>query len=91
MLRGTILSGARCENTGFSDVDLSGVAGLDSIKHDGPSSIGIDTLFRSSGNIPEVFLRGCGVPDSVIVNRFDLVVRTAADSILFLLHKLQHQ
>ncbi|HNP87344.1 MAG TPA: toll/interleukin-1 receptor domain-containing protein, partial [Kouleothrix sp.] len=31
-----------------------------------PSTIGIDTLFRSQGRIPEVFLRGCGVPESLI-------------------------
>src|SRR5262249_3114969 len=34
--------------------------------HDGPSTIGIDTIFRSKGKIPEVFLRGAGVPDSLI-------------------------
>src|SRR5262249_54811549 len=55
------------------NLDLSEVIGLDSIDHDGPSTIGIDTLFHSKGKIPEIFLRGCGVPDSVIVNRFDLV------------------
>jgi hypothetical protein len=31
-----------------------------------PSSIGIDTIYKSNGNIPEVFLRGCGVPDNFI-------------------------
>ncbi len=29
----------------------------------GPSTIGIDTIYRSQGKIPEVFLRGAGVPD----------------------------
>ena len=32
----------------------------------GPSTIGIDTLYRSHGNIPEVFLRGAGVPEDFI-------------------------
>jgi hypothetical protein len=36
------------------------------MKHNGPSSIGVDTLYRSQGNIPEAFLRGCGVPDAMI-------------------------
>jgi TIR domain len=45
---------------------LSGVKGLDAINHGGPSTIGIDTLYRSGGNIPHVFLRGAGVPDSFI-------------------------
>ena len=40
--------------------------GLDSVIHIGPSTIGIDTLFRSKGKIPEAFLRGCGVPETVI-------------------------
>ena len=39
---------------------------MESVTHSGPSSIGIDTLFQSKGNIPEQFLRGCGVPDDLI-------------------------
>jgi hypothetical protein len=36
------------------------------VRHRGESTIGIDTLFISKGKIPEVFLRGCGVPESLI-------------------------
>lgn len=50
----------------FSAVDLSGVKGLDSVTHVGPSSIGVDTLYNSQGNIPEVFLRGCGLDETFI-------------------------
>jgi len=32
----------------------------------GPSSVGIDTIYKSHGKIPEIFLRGCGVPDEFI-------------------------
>lgn len=32
----------------------------------GPSTIGVDTLFKSDGKIPEVFLRGAGVPEDFI-------------------------
>ena len=53
-------------DTIFGDVDLSEVKGLESITHKGPSTVGVDTLFRSGGKIPEVFLRGCGVPDALI-------------------------
>jgi hypothetical protein len=42
----------------FAHVDLRTVQGLDTVVHEGPSSIGIDTLYRSYDNIPEVFLRG---------------------------------
>ena len=48
------------QSTIFGDVDLSEVKGLESIKHEGPSTIGVDTLVRSRGKIPEAFLRGCG-------------------------------
>jgi len=65
------LSRANVENaalrdTSFGDVDLSGVKGLDMVKHHGPSTVGIDTIYKSKGKIPEVFLRGCGVPDTMI-------------------------
>jgi len=47
----------------FADVDLSTAKGLETIDHLGPSHISIDTVYKSRGKIPEVFLRGCGVPD----------------------------
>jgi TIR domain len=50
----------------FADNDLSEVKGLETVDHGGPSSIGIDTLYKSVGKIPEAFLRGCGVPDDFI-------------------------
>jgi hypothetical protein len=54
-------------------VDLSAVQGLETIHHLGPSTLGIDTLYRSQGNIPEVFLRGAGVPDAMITYARSLV------------------
>ncbi len=59
-------NGGSCWGTFFANVDLSEVKGLESIKHQGPSTVGIDTLFRSHGKIPEGFLRDCGVPDTLI-------------------------
>jgi uncharacterized protein YjbI with pentapeptide repeats len=50
----------------FGDNDLSDTQGLNEIKHFGPSTIGIDTIYRSKGNIPEEFLRGAGVPQHFI-------------------------
>jgi hypothetical protein len=47
-------------------VDLSSTAGLASVTHRGPSSVGIDTIVRSRGRIPDSFLRGCGVPEPLI-------------------------
>jgi hypothetical protein len=60
------LAGAHIAWTIFSDVDLSTARGLETVQHHAPSTIGIDTLYRSHGNIHEVFLRGAGVPDEMI-------------------------
>jgi TIR domain/Pentapeptide repeats (8 copies) len=65
-LSGADLSGAIFGNTIIANVDLSDASGLDSVIHGGPSAIGIDTIYRSNGKIPEVFLRGCGLPDALI-------------------------
>ncbi|MGB8646188.1 MAG: toll/interleukin-1 receptor domain-containing protein [Anaerolineae bacterium] len=73
LLGGANLDGAILNQTHFANVDLSQVKGLDTVKHDGPSTIGIDTLYASGGNIPEVFLRGCGVPDTMITFARSLV------------------
>jgi TIR domain/Pentapeptide repeats (8 copies) len=69
-LGGADLSGADLNkvtlwNTIFASVDLSTFKGLDACWHHGPSSLGVDTLL-SSKNLPEVFLRGCGLPDNLI-------------------------
>ncbi|HEX8161499.1 MAG TPA: toll/interleukin-1 receptor domain-containing protein [Pyrinomonadaceae bacterium] len=71
VLSGAVLSGAHFSRaiiglTTFADVDLSTVTGLDNVIHGGPSRIGIDTLYNSRGNIPEVFLRKAGVPENLI-------------------------
>lgn len=34
--------------------------------HELPSTLGIDTIYKSKGKIPESFLRGCGVPEDFI-------------------------
>ena len=43
------------------------------MEHSGPSTIGIDTVYRSNGKIPEIFLRGAGLPDTFIVFMKSLV------------------
>ena|SRR5271157_3788006 len=65
-LSGADFVGAKSVGTHFSAVDLSVAKGLESIYHTGPSTIGIDTIYKSHGKIPEAFLRGCGVPDEFI-------------------------
>jgi uncharacterized protein YjbI with pentapeptide repeats len=60
------LNNAVIGNSIFGDNDLTTVKGLLTVRHLQPSTIGIDTIYRSKGNIPESFLRGCGVPDDFI-------------------------
>lgn len=72
-LSGAKLSGAHTVGTLFADLDLSNVKGLETVRHHGPSTIGIDTLFQSRGMIPDVFLRGAGVPDAMIAYAKSLV------------------
>jgi hypothetical protein len=72
-LKAANLQNALVSNTKFADCDLSEVRGLDSIRHYSPSSIGIETIYKSKGNIPDSFLRECGVPDSFITQMHSLV------------------
>ena len=72
-LGGAHLDRVMCRSTNFADVDLSAVKGLETVQHLGPSTVGIDTLFRSQGKIPEAFLRGCGVPEVLIVHLPSLI------------------
>lgn len=75
-LSGVNLSGAKLKRTDFNEAvlgyttfgnnDLSSVKGLNNVTHSGPSTIGIDTLFKSDGKIPDVFLRGVGLPEVFI-------------------------
>jgi uncharacterized protein YjbI with pentapeptide repeats len=66
-LRGADFSNAFMDAAVFSNVDLRSVKGLESIRHRGPSMISVDTIYNSKGNIPEKFLRGCGLPESFII------------------------
>lgn len=66
ILDGANLHGAHVTGTTFGNIDLSKVRGLDTINHFGPSTVSIDTFYKSAVSIPEAFLRGCGVPDDFI-------------------------
>src|SRR5437763_1115612 len=65
-LSGADFSGAKVAWTTFGNVDLSLAKGLETVQHEGPSTIGIDTIYLSQGSIPEVFLKGAGVDDTFI-------------------------
>jgi hypothetical protein len=64
---------AELGGTIFSHVDLRTAKGLDNVNHRLPSTIGVDTLILSEGQVPESFLRGCGIPDLFAVQIPSLV------------------
>ncbi|NLX94725.1 MAG: toll/interleukin-1 receptor domain-containing protein [Rhodopirellula sp.] len=60
-LRGADLSRANVGWTTLRDVDLSATKGMETIRHDGPSTVEVGTLVKYQGRIPIEFLRGCGL------------------------------
>jgi TIR domain/Pentapeptide repeats (8 copies) len=77
-LEGADLTGARLWYTIFVGVDLSRVRGLDTLEHRGPSEIGVGTIYKSGGKIPEAFLRSAGVPENFITYVCSLVAQPKA-------------
>jgi hypothetical protein len=65
-LRNTNLREAKFGYTTIANTDLGAAKHLDTVKHGRPSSIGIDTLYKSQGKIPDEFLRNAGVPEEGI-------------------------
>ena len=55
------LSNAIVGATLFGNVDLSNVKGLETLLHLGPSTVGIDTIYKSRGKVPVIFLKNAGV------------------------------
>ncbi|MGP8252051.1 MAG: toll/interleukin-1 receptor domain-containing protein [Terracidiphilus sp.] len=76
-LNGADLTGAWAARALFVNIDLRGVRGLDAVVHSGPSTVGIDTIYKSDGKIPPSFLRGCGVPEALITYIPSLVAAQA--------------
>jgi TIR domain/Pentapeptide repeats (8 copies) len=70
-LHGTRFARASIGWTTFGNNDLSKARDLDRARHQGPSSVGVDTLIRSRAAIP--FLRGCGVPEYFITQAHSFV------------------
>jgi hypothetical protein len=65
-LERTNIDDVTCFRTLWANVNLGSVIGLERVRHDGPSTVGLDTLLNSAGRIPDAFLRGCGVPEHII-------------------------
>lgn len=87
-LRGTVLSHAILGRTSFhraimgltvlTGIDLSRALSLETVQHVAPSSIGLDTIVLSRGQIPESFLHDVGVAQDLI----DLIRQCTAQRFL---------
>ena len=62
---GTNFNNCRLGETIFANCDFSNAHNLNKIKHISPSTIGIDTLINSKGNIPRSFLVACGITKEI--------------------------
>ncbi len=65
-LESAVVSGAVFGITVLANCDLSTVIGLGSVRHAGPSVIGLDTIARSRGMLPKSFLEGAGVAEPLL-------------------------
>jgi hypothetical protein len=90
-LYGANLGNAVISNTALTNLDLRGVLGLSSVFHLGPSSVGIDTIYRSNGEIPESFLLGCGVPGELITFMRSLTSRAIEFYSCFISYSTKNQ
>ena len=67
-LTNTKLKKVQLANTILANLNLNKVKGLEEIFHRAPSQISTDTIQRTQGNLPDKFLRGCGLSDFEIEN-----------------------
>jgi hypothetical protein len=65
-LTGTDMTGSSFGYSIFQDCDMSDIIGLDQVRHDCPSTIGLDSVFQSHGKIPESFLLEAGLPAAAL-------------------------
>ena len=63
---GTKFDGAIIGYTVFQNCDLSEAIDLDKVRHDAPGTVGVDTVFRSHGKLPEAFVLGIGAPPELL-------------------------
>lgn len=65
-LSGPNVTDARFGFTTIDSIDLRSWEGLESVRHQGPSTITVKTLVKSHGQFPPDFLSGCGFPNELI-------------------------
>jgi uncharacterized protein YjbI with pentapeptide repeats len=79
-LAGADFTGARCGETLFTNLDLSQAKGLETVGHSAPSTLGVEVLYLSRGELPGPFLQGCGAPEDLVAFASSLAESPAADA-----------
>lgn len=85
-LYGADFDEAKTSGVLWNDVDLAETRNLKTIVHWGPSSVGVDTIYQSRGNLPAEFLRGCGINESFIANMASLAQKSLHFHSVLLVH-----
>ena len=85
---GANFTGVNIGWTILGNLDLSTAISLESVMYEGPTTIGIDTLARSRGKIPEAFLRGCGLAPWEVLSAGFYDSSLAAPQLEALLYKI---
>lgn len=91
IVRGANFKGALIGATIFANLDLSQARALETAVHNSPSTVGIDTIYRSGGSIVEAFLRGCGVPDTMISFGQSLVIKPTPFYSTYITHSISDE
>jgi hypothetical protein len=69
----TVFRNATMGQTVFANLDLETCVGLESVRHEAPSSIGVECLYRSGNNLPLKFLEGAGFSKNLLCYLPELV------------------
>jgi uncharacterized protein YjbI with pentapeptide repeats len=66
LLDGANFNGARVGWTIFGNNDLSRVQGLEGLTHEGPITLGVDTIYRSRAIFPPTFIEDAQLPPEAV-------------------------
>lgn len=75
----------------LNNVDLSGAQGLESAWYLGRSFVDVHTLHRSQGRLPLCFLRGVGLPDSLLAYVQEPEIASRPTPACYLIYELGDQ
>jgi hypothetical protein len=90
-VKDTNFGGSLLSSTTFQNVDLENAICLELAKHRGPSSIGVELLFKSGLKLPEDFLRGVGIPEILIQYLHSLIGQPIEFYSCFISHSSKDQ